>query len=311
MPIGQTDRLASGVWAPSDLSISVGYDVSGGNAAVTTTGDRRFDAVRAKAEQWADGLIDFGHRNTLLHYKDTKTTTLDLTESEAGALSQFLGGRKTRLSTLLPGKDQHAAACVRARHLRRAMLVLEEEQGVEAGRIARGLIQVTPPTTRGTTPVLPLRAPMLLQTVVLEPRTSAENDYTLDLVGEPEVNPVLLYALNRQFGVDLDIDLLVDQFGAVVECTDDPADQVVAVFDEVAVLARKHNLQVELEARVLAGMFSFEKLPMVKDLRGSVDLLANHDVIAAAAGYVPAMEALRDGATRYHPVSTTAAMCHA
>lgn len=73
----------------------------------------RLDIVRGKAEQWADELIDLGRYNTLLYYRDSKTATLDLTDSQADSLAQFLVGHKTRLSALLAGRENHAAACPR------------------------------------------------------------------------------------------------------------------------------------------------------------------------------------------------------
>lgn len=127
------------------------------------SGISRLDTVRIKAQQWADELIDFGRFNTLLHYRDSKAATLDLSNSQPDSLAQFLDGRKTRLSALLPERESHTAACVRARNLRRKMLIYAEEQGIEIGRLAHGLFCVTPPATRGTSPVLPLRAPLLLQ----------------------------------------------------------------------------------------------------------------------------------------------------
>lgn len=189
------------------------------------SGTSRLDTVRIKAAQWADELIDFGRYNTLLHYRDSKTATLDLTDSQTDSLAQFLDGRKARLSALLPERENHAAACVRARNLRRLMLMYEEEQGIDVGYLARGLFRVTPPTTRGTFPVLPLRAPLLLQTIAVEPRTAAENDYTVDLTGDAEVNPVLLYALHRQYGVDFDLDSIGEQLNAMLGEIDSAAAQ--------------------------------------------------------------------------------------
>jgi very-short-patch-repair endonuclease len=269
---------------------------------VATSGAGRLDVVRTKAEQWADALIDFGHRNTVLHYQDTKTTTLDLSRSQPDSLAQLLAGRKTRLSALLPAGEEHATARVRAANLRRKMVELDEEQGVEAGRLARGLLRVEPPATRGTSPVPLLRAPLLLQSVELAPRTATERDHTIDLVGEVEVNPVLLYALNRQYGVDLDADRTAEELQALLTEVDDPTEQVKRVYQELAEVVERHGLAPQLEERVLVGLFSFEKLPMVNDLRNSAELLASHDVIAAAAGFAPAVQALRTGAAEYQPV---------
>lgn len=262
--------------------------------------DGRLNTVRIKAAQWADEMIDFGRYNTLLHYRDSKRATLDLTDSQADSLSQFLRGRKTRLSMLLPDPESHGTACVRARNLRRAMLMYEEEQGIEVGRLAYGLFCVTPPSTRGTAPVLPLRAPLLLQAIAVEPRTAAENDYTVDLAGDVEVNPVLLYALHRQYGVDFDLDSTAEQLNAILSEID-AAGQMAEIYRLLSDLVERQGLSAELEQRIIAGIFSFEKLPMVQDLRNSSELLAQHDVVAAAAGCMSAIETLHEQAAEYRP----------
>jgi DNA polymerase III delta prime subunit len=266
-----------------------------------TNDTSRLGTVLIKAQQWADELIDFGRYNTLLHYRDSKTATLDLTNSQMDPLAQFLGGRKARLSALLPERENHATACIRARNLRRAMLMYEEEQGIKIGRLAHGLFCVTPPTTRGTSPVLPLRAPLLLQTITVEPRTAAENDYTVELVGDAEVNPVLLYALHRQYGVDFDLDNIGEQLNAKLGEIDSMSAKVEEIHQVLADLVRRQGLPAELEQRILAGIFSYEKLPMVEDLRSSAELLAQHDVVAAAAGCPSAIGTLQAQAAGYLP----------
>jgi hypothetical protein len=75
---------------------------------VDTSDTSRLNTVRIKAQQWTDKLIDFGRYNTLLHYRDSKASTLDLTNSQTDSLTQFLDGRKTRLSALLPERESHA-----------------------------------------------------------------------------------------------------------------------------------------------------------------------------------------------------------
>ena len=60
----------------------------------------RLDLVRQKSEQWAREIIDFGPANTLLHYKDTRTQTIDLTDAEPDAMANLLAGRRTLLSAL-------------------------------------------------------------------------------------------------------------------------------------------------------------------------------------------------------------------
>lgn len=257
----------------------------------------RLDLVRRKAEQWARELTDFGPGNTLLHYKDTRTLTVDLTGADSGELTRLLVGRRSRLSVLMPNPEEQRAACIRMRTLRRRIVLVAEEQGVEIGRLARGLLRVSPPSgARGAAALRPLRAPLLLQPVRIEPRTAAETDYTVELDPEVEVNPVLLVALRDHHGVDLDIEVVAGQLATAVERSSNPDEQVDAVFDVLHEVLTAQGRTAELERRAVVGSFVFDKLPMVEDLRSSAELLAQHDVIAAAAGDAAAREALRDAA---------------
>ncbi|WP_282204761.1 AAA domain-containing protein [Kitasatospora fiedleri] len=240
--------------------------------------------MASQAQRWADELIDLGPRNTLLHFKDTKTGSLDLTAISAEQQHALLAGRKVRLASLVPDPSDHKSACLRARHLRRRILELDEEQGVEAGRLACGLLNVDPPKTRGTTIVLPLRAPLVLLPLTIQPRTATENDFVFQVDGEPEINPVLLYALNRQYGLDADLDQLADQTSATLEEQTEPGTRVRAVYDLLAKALHRSGLSVSFEERLVVGAFSFDRLPMVNDLKNSGSLLAEHPVIAAIAG---------------------------
>lgn len=244
----------------------------------------RKEKVAAQAQQWADALIDFGPYNTLLHFKDTKTASLDVSDAAPQALTSLLVGRKTRLGSLFPDPAQHGPACTRARSLRRKTVELDEEQGIEAGRLALGLLRVNPPATRGTTPVPALRAPLLLQPLAIQPRTASENDFVLEAAGETEINPVLLYALSRQYGMDGDTEALADKAATAIEECADPADRIRVTYEILASALARSGLTVELEERIVAGVFSFDRLPMANDLRNSAELLADHPVIAALAG---------------------------
>lgn len=262
----------------------------------------RLDLVRQKSEQWAREIIDFGPANTLLHYKDTRTQTIDLTNAEPDAMANLLAGRRTLLSTLVVDRDALGAALDRARTLRRRIVMVAEEQGLEIGRLARGLIRVEPPAGRRPRAMRPLRAPLLLHPVRIEARTATEADYVLEVDQEAEINPVLLVALRDHFGVDLQIDDVTAALTAALAQSTDGAGQVQAVHDALREQLGTGGGAVELESRIVIGGFAFDKLPMVEDLRSSVDLLAQHDVIAAAAGDQAAVASLSDisGAQAVH-----------
>jgi hypothetical protein len=79
----------------------------------------RTNMVKSAAQKWADDLIDLGRSNSLLYFKDTKTSTLDLTQSHPEALAALLTGQKTRLNALISDPAAHKLACTRARNLRK------------------------------------------------------------------------------------------------------------------------------------------------------------------------------------------------
>ncbi|MFI6028132.1 AAA domain-containing protein [Amycolatopsis magusensis] len=259
----------------------------------------RLRLVRTKAEEWATALIDLSSRNLLLHFKHTKTASLDLSQSEPAALEKLLRGAAVKLTTLFPEPERHKDACQRARNLRRKITAFEEEQGVDVGKLAHGLVRANAPVSRGTTPVPPLRAPLLLRTVQIDARTITENDFVLQAADDVEINPVLLHALDRKYGLEVDRERLSADAEAVLASTDDPAEQVDGVFQLIAALTEGQGTVAELERSTVIGLFNYEKLPMVDDLNRATELLASHDLIAAIAGYQPAVADLRAEADAY------------
>ncbi|MGW0434091.1 AAA domain-containing protein [Micromonospora sp. NPDC003197] len=249
--------------------------------------------VQQAAGRWADQLIDFGPRNTLLYFKERKAGTLDFAGAATGAVTDLLRGQKVRLRTLFSDQERHSSACTTARGLRRKLVELEEEQGIQAGWVARGLICMVESYTRGSVPMQPLRAPLLLHQMALESRTATENDFTLELSDSPEINPVLLYALERQYGVEADISALHENLATMLVDTADPQQQLDAAYEMIAKAVAPSGLSLRLESTVIADVFSFDKLPMVQDLRSSAELLGSHPVIAAMAGSQDARQELR------------------
>lgn len=261
----------------------------------------RLELIRHKADEWAKKLIDLGARNTLLHFKNTKTASLDLTAADPEALARLLGGAATKLGDLFGDPAAHKDAVVRARSLRRRIVAFEEEQGVDVGKLAYGLALTQRPAIKGISPVHPLRAPLLLRSVRIDSRTIAESDFVLEIADDVEINPVLLHALDRKYGMDLDIDALIAQVDGMLAETAQPGEQLDRVHQLLAGLTGEQGLAIELERATVIGLFNYEKLPMVEDLGQATDLLAQHDLIAAMAGDKPAGDAVRTEAEQYSP----------
>ncbi|MEU6788827.1 AAA domain-containing protein [Nonomuraea angiospora] len=248
----------------------------------------RRETVRTAAAKWADDLIDLGRNNTLLYANTSTPTTLDLTQATPEALTGLLAGKKVRLAALFRSQEERDAACLRARNLRKKILVFHEEQGIEVGNLARGLMHVAPSSRR--TAVAPLRAPLLLQTLAIHTRNTAATDFTLQLSEDAMVNPVLVYALDRLFGVD--VDTLTEKIERILGEITDPAEQMHQAYQVIEESARRCGHTSRLDEVLLAGVFSHDKLPMVEELRTCEQLMAEHPVIAAIAGDAEATHAV-------------------
>ncbi|MFG1795746.1 AAA domain-containing protein [Nocardia sp. NPDC049149] len=259
----------------------------------------RLDVVVAKAGEWRDRLIDLGFRNTLLYFRDTKHGSLDLTAVDSSALADLEDGKRVSLRALFPDTNKHRDACARARSLCRRIQLFDDEQGIDVGRVAFGLIRTNPLQHKGLGPVPALRAPLLLRPVVLKARTAAQSDYSIEFSDEAEFNPVLLHALDSQYGLD------VDKARAELErLLGETTNRAVLVEQAHAALARiadTQGIELRLDPAMVLGTFNYEKLPMVEDLASATDLLESHDLIAALAGYAPAREALALEASDYAP----------
>lgn len=240
----------------------------------------RLDLVRSRSEEWANELIDLDHRNTLLSFKGNKTSSLDLAGAAEDPLAAFLASGKSRLSQLFPDPERRKTALTQVRSVRRRITALDEEQGIDAGRLICGLVVVETSPARGSGRELRIRAPLVLRSVSIR-LASGENDAIFELIDEPEINPVLLHALQRLYGVEERLDERLD---ALVAESGDVAEAARRSYDVIAGVAGRHGVTLRFEECVALGLFSYEKLPMVNDLRASVEVLARNDIVAALAG---------------------------
>ncbi|WP_328410773.1 AAA domain-containing protein [Nocardia sp. NBC_00403] len=248
------------------------------------------DVVVAKVAEWRNRLIDLGFRNTLLYFRNTKHGSLDLTAAEASGLADLEAGKQVTLRVLFRETSAHKDACARARSLSRRINLFAEEQGIDVGRVAFGLIQTVPAQHRGSTAIPALRAPLVLRPVALKARTAAESDYSLELGEEIEFNRVLLYALDSQYGID--VDQIRGRLDQILAETANRDTVVERAFTELARVASAQGIELQLDPAVVLGTFNYEKLAMVEDLATATDLLVSHDLIAALAGDPSAKEAL-------------------
>lgn len=246
-----------------------------------TPTDPRRDLVEAAVARWSRQLVDLGGRNSLLWHRDLAAGTLDLTMAHPGGLSVLMAGGAPRLRDLFREDTAFADARHRARTIAAKSRELLEERGIATLHLAIGMASWSLPRSSRT----PM-APVLLRSATLKPTTPAQDDFVLAVSTDIELNPVLVHYLVEQRGVDLDPD-------QVEALTNTPSG-----FDPQPAYRALEEVCGEIDGfsispRQVLGTFSYAKLPMVVDLAGQIDELANHDVIAALAGDGDALAAVR------------------
>jgi hypothetical protein len=237
---------------------------------------RREDIVRAAVTRWTSELVDLSRRNNLLYFKDLKTGTLDFADADGAVLTKFLTGTKVRASLLFTDERTFARARKSLLELRRRTRSLAEERGIETGHVASGMVSWL--QAQGTGAAKETRSPILLRKLTITSRGQRSADFDLELDESAVLNPVLVFALARLAGVDTSG--LTDAVS--LRSGDGQFETAVAMLDDRARAAGK-PIELDLD-KTVAGVFAYEKLPMVEDLENSAALLARHELVSVLAG---------------------------
>jgi very-short-patch-repair endonuclease len=238
----------------------------------------RAELVDRAVNGWIDQLTDLSGRNNLLYYKDLRHGTLDLAAASDPSRKRLLDGRKVRCSQLFPDPALQADAVSRLKGIHRKMKELSEERGIHAGYIAAGMASWREDRKSPA-------APIILRELSITPTTPTRDDFELALDEESVINPVLLYKLRADFRLDISAEQLKELAGEAIL-------DIQPVYDRL----RKITISVPgftIENRLIAGTFTYAKLPMVQDLQESGDLLVATDMVAALAGDPRAEQAIR------------------
>jgi very-short-patch-repair endonuclease len=247
--------------------------------------DRRVALVKRAAKEWASALIDLGGRNNLLRYRDLRAGTLDLTNVSPVAVETLLASKPVRASALFPDPEARALQLRRVRTIHNKAKENFEERGIETLSLACGLATWENKRASGWRPC----APVLLRQAVLRSLGAAQDEFELELLDEMEVNPTLMHVLKVDFDCDLPQEALLERVDGVI-------DEVWELHETYKWLA-EHASRVSgfsIDPRLVLTNFAYAKLPMVRDIETSFDLLVEHDLIAAIAGDEEARQTIRE-----------------
>ncbi|WP_258062142.1 DUF4011 domain-containing protein [Arthrobacter sp. B0490] len=218
---------------------------------------------------WLEGLGPQASGDTLLHFRPSAGTSIDLTHAHPSGLAQLLAGRRTRLSTLLRDPVQYSAAKAAARALRAKIFELGTERGIDVGYLAAGTASWRSVDDSGRSETL--NAPVLLTAISLTVHAS-QDDYELQITEQAGMNPALVRHLRNQQG------LRVDPAGIARLAYG------TARFDPHPVLERMRALSegvrgMSVEHRILVSTFAD-----LAGVKGDPALRPDHPVLGALLG---------------------------
>ncbi len=233
--------------------------------------------LTSAAGTWAAHLRRVGDPGSLARVE--AGAALDVTEADRAALTALFAGRPVRLRSLVRDRSAHAAALRRVRAIRDDIRDLDEQHGLDAGRLAVGIATWT--TANGE----PRRAPVLLRTLRILARNPAEDDFEIFLGDGYALNPALAEELDRDFGITTDL----PRAGEL------PADEVsepIALYDRLRRGAASVP-HLTVTHRLIVGTSTDAPRALAVDLDGAGALMAGHPVLAVLAGDGAAADSLR------------------
>ncbi len=242
----------------------------------------RLTALRQASDQWKRQLLDTA-RSPLLHYRDLKTGTLDLTpggpasQVNRSAVDSLLAGRPVRLSRLIAADPENRAdpmvnARARLKRIHQVAQTYLEEKGASTLFLAVGLAAWEPPAA-GARP----NAPVVLLPLSVAPEDVAHREFVLEAAGDAHFNPIMAHSLRNDYGAELtdddfDLDELPNSFAGMQQLLTRVAEQ----FPQVKGL--------QITPRLVVGNFRYNNLPLVNDLEQNLEAFAANDLVAAIAG---------------------------
>ncbi|MGC3022707.1 MULTISPECIES: DUF4011 domain-containing protein [unclassified Brevibacterium] len=244
--------------------------------------DEQFPELGEVFAEWKKQAAHLGGRDTMLHFRDSRDGSIDLSGAHPSGLAQLLAGRATRLSSLIRDHDILADARRRAKSIRSKAEQLDNERGIRAAHLAIGLASWTEKDAK-----YKFNAPVVMRHITLVPRGSRVEDYEIVLGNEITINPALVQHLHEEYDLEVPVDDWIDATGGAQGFDPGPAlDRLRELGQSVPGLRVNHRLIISTFANI-ATPFSTDYLPtqhpVLRALAGDEDVRAN----LGGPSYVP------------------------
>jgi very-short-patch-repair endonuclease len=265
-------------------------------AASNDGNDGTPNSLLAKAvDAWSQKLLDTTGNNRLIYYRNLKQGTLDLDNCDPSELRKLHEGKEALISKLFkepiafyptsrtPEEETEHLLVHREKVNKKAKTIYnkwrtyKEEKGISILFLAEDFLIWPKDPEKRSEP----NAPIFLTELELKPVGSARSDFKIQKVGERSHNETLLNFLDQRFSTNLSNLEVIEQLGKTSQ-------------EFVENINRKipgtHFSVTNSEA---IGTFTYLKMPMVNDLKNSLELLKQNDLISAIAGDTAAGERIR------------------
>lgn len=254
--------------------------------------DEQFPELGDVFAEWKKQAAHLGGRDTMLHFRDSRDGSIDLSGAHPSGLAQLLAGRATRLSSLIRDHDILTDARRRAKSIRSKAEQLDNERGIRTAHLALGFASWTEKDAK-----FKFNAPVVMRHITLVPRGSRVEDYEIVLDNEITINPALVQHLREEYDLDVPVDEWVDATGGPHGFDPGPAlDRLRDLGQNVPGLRINHRLIISTFANI-ASPFSTDYLPTQHPVLRA--LAGDEDVRASLGGpsYVPQPGVLPDEKT--------------
>ncbi|MDN6379346.1 MAG: DUF4011 domain-containing protein, partial [Brevibacterium aurantiacum] len=229
--------------------------------------DDQFPELDDVYAEWKQQAAHLGGRDTMLHFRDSRDGSIDLSGAHPSGLAQLLAGRATRLSSLVRDHEVLADARRRAKSIRSKAEQLDNERGIQAAHLAIGFASWTEKDS-----TYKFNAPIVMRHVTLVPRGSRVEDFEIVLGDGIMINPALVQHLSEVYDLEVPVDEWVDATGGPHGFDPGPAlDRLRDLAQSVPGLRINHRFVVSTFANI-ASPFTTDYLP------------TQHPILRALAG---------------------------
>lgn len=244
--------------------------------------DDQFPELDDVYAEWKQQAAHLGGRDTMLHFRDSRDGSIDLSGAHPSGLAQLLAGRATRLSSLVRDHEVLADARRRAKSIRSKAEQLDNERGIQTAHLAIGFASWTEKDSK-----YKFNAPVVMRHVTLVPRGSRVEDFEIVLGEGIMINPALVQHLAEVYDLDVPVDEWVDATGGPHGFDPGPAlDRLRDLAQSVPGLRINHRFVVSTFANI-ASPFTTDYLPTQHPI---LRALAGDEGVRGALGgpsYVP------------------------